>query len=231
MIRSARHFVTPFILMSLAFMPAACAQSSDTGESLAAKMTVPETTVTSGVYKNDVNHTSMSVSLIHLGFAPYAVQLAGVDATLDLNLENPSESSVAFDLDANSVFSSYRGDFKATHQRSPHDTWEEAVAVNYLGADVQEIITFRSTRFDYAGGTTGTLYGDLSMNGLTKLAQFDIEITGEGLHPFNQREGVGVVATGTISRADYDIAQNRNKFLSDEVTVTFSADFLKPAAE
>lgn len=231
MTRSFRYLATPLILVSLAVMPSACAQSSDTGETLAAKAAVPTTTVTSGVYKNDVNHTSMSVSLIHLGFAPYAVQLSDIDATLDLNLENPSASTVAFDLNANSVFSSYRGDYKATHKKSAHESWEQAVAVDFLGANVQDTITFRSTRFDYAGGKTGTVFGDLSMNGMTKPAQFEIEITGEGLHPFNKREGVGVVATGTISRADYNIAQKRNKFLSDEVEVTFSADFLKPAAK
>ena len=93
------------------------------------------------------------------------------------------------------------------------------------------MITFRSTRFDYDGDMGGTVYGDLSMNGMTKPAQFDIKITGEGLHPFNQREGVGVVATGTVSRADFGIAQKMNSFLSDEVEVMFSADFLKPAEE
>ena len=170
----------------------------------------------------------MSVSLIHLGFAPYAVQLSDIDATLDLNLENPSASSVSFDLNANSVFSSYRGDYKATHKNSKHETWEQAISVDFLGSEVQDTITFRSTRFDYAGGKTGTLYGDLSMNGKTAPAEFAVEITGEGLHPFNQREGVGVVAKGTVSRADFELAQRMNKFLSDEVEVTFSADFLKP---
>jgi len=231
MIRSLKIITLSAALAATALIPAACAQSSDTGETLAKKVetvAIPEATVTSGQYKNDPGHTSMSVSLIHLGFAPYAVQLSDIDATLDLNLENPSASSVSFDLNANSVFSSYRGDYKATHKNSKHATWEDAIAVDFLGAEVQPTITFRSTRFDYAGGKTGTLYGDLSMNGKTAPAEFAVEITGEGLHPFNQREGVGVVAKGTVSRADFELAQRMNKFLSDEVEVTFSADFLKP---
>lgn len=234
MIRSFRHLATPLVLLSLAALPTACTQAADTSESATAKATAfdtPETTVSSGVFKNDAGHTSLSVSLIHLGFAPYAVQFSDVDATLDLNLENPSASTVAFDLNPNSVFSSYRGDYKATHQRSSHESWEQAIAVDFLGSNVQDTITFRSTRFDYAGGKSGTVFGDLSMNGMTKPAQFEIEITGEGLHPFNQREGVGVVAKGTIKRGDYGLAQNMNKFLGDAVAIEFSADFLKPAAQ
>jgi len=232
----SRILTKPLIVAAAVAMPlTACGQSSDTGESLAAKakmetmVDVPETTITSGTYANDPTHTSMAVSLIHLGFAPYAVQFADVDATLDLDLENPANSTVSFDLAADSVFTSYRGDYKATHKNSDHDTWEEAVAKDFLGAETQNIITFRSTRFDYEGGMTGTVYGDLAMNGITKPAEFDIQITGEGLHPFNQKEGVGVVAEGTVTRADYDIAQSMNNFLSDEVTINFSADFLKAA--
>ena len=100
MLNSLKIFTMSAVIASFAIVPSACAQSSETGETLASKVTkvaVPETSISSGIYKNDVNHTSMSVSLIHLGFAPYAVQLADIDATLDLNLDNPSASSVSFD--------------------------------------------------------------------------------------------------------------------------------------
>ena len=81
MIRSLKIITLSAALAATALIPAACAQSSDTGETLAKKVekvAVPEATVTSGQYKNDPGHTSMSVSLIHLGFAPYAVQLSDI---------------------------------------------------------------------------------------------------------------------------------------------------------
>jgi len=224
---TSRALIAPFVLTAFALAPLAHAQSSATKESLEAKMAVAETSLTSGTYKNDPNHTSLSVELMHLGLAPYAVQLADIDAALTLDVKNPSKSSVSFDVDPMSVFTSYRGDYKATHKDSKHSSWEEAVAKDFLGAEAQEMITFRSTRFDYAGGKTGTVYGDLSMNGITKPAQFAIEMTGEGEHPFTKKMSLGIVAKGTVLRTDYEIAEGYNAFLGDEVTVSFSADFSK----
>lgn len=223
---STRTLMAPLVLAAFTALPLSASADAH-NEKSDVEIMVPETVVTSGTYKNDPSHSSMAVSLIHLGFAPYAVQFSDVEATLDLDLDDPSKSSVSFDLDPASVFTSYRGDYQATHEKSEHATWEEAIAKDFLGADTQAIITFRSTTFEYDGDMTGTVFGDLSMNGVTKPAEFEIEITGEGLHPFSQKEGLGIVAEGSILRADYGIAQKMNGLLSDEVTISFSADFLK----
>ena len=217
-----------FGLTSLSLI--ACAPAApETAEVSSAPSASSETLdvrVPGGTYVSDPNHTTMQVAIDHLGLAPYAAYLSDVSVRLILDTDAPDTSSVMVTADPSSVFTSYRGDYKATHPNSNFSTWEEAIARQFLGADTQDTITFTSTDIDYDGGSSGQVTGDLSMNGMTKSVTFDFTLTGQSeSHPFTQQAALGFAAHGQVSRADFGIAGNMNAFLSDAVDVTFSADF------
>lgn len=186
-----------------------------------------ETSLPAGTYVSDPGHTTMQVAIGHLGLAPYAAYLADVDVQVTLDPENPTNSSVSVTADPTSVFTSYRGDYQATHPNSDYTNWEDAIAGQFLGAGTQDTITFESTSFDYSGGDSGDVSGTLSMNGQSAPVSFSVKLTGQAeSHPFTQSPAMGLTAKGIVKRSDFGIAQNMNGFLSDEVTVSFSADFL-----
>lgn len=201
------------------------ATNSDPSPSMADR-TVPATALSSGAYMNDPNHTTLQLSVDHLGLAPYAVYLHDVDAQLLLDTDAPVNSTINVTADSGSVFTSYQADYSATHPNSDYNSWPEAIAGQFLGGS--QPISFVTTGFDYDGDMGGELTGDLTLNGQTASVSFDVEITGESAsHPMNQRPALGATAEGTILRSDFGIAPNMNAFISDEVTVYFSADFLK----
>lgn len=228
------RLTTLALLASAGIVLTACApEAPKSAETTAPEATVSsqpakmETNLPAGIYVSDPGHTTMQVAIGHLGLAPYAAYLSDVDVRVTLDPENPDNSSVSVTADPTSVFTSYRGDYQATHPNSDYTNWEDAIAGQFLGAATQGTITFESTSFDYQGGDSGEVTGTLSMNGQTAPVSFDVKLTGQAdSHPFTQSPAMGLTADGVVKRSDFGIAQNMNGFLSDEVTVSFSADFL-----
>jgi len=192
---------------SLAFAGAAFAD----GHALSEK-------VSSGDYVMDVTHGYVTFSYNHLGFSNPQLRFRTVDATLDLNAEDPAASTVNVKIAADSIDTGV--DIFDEHMNS----------ADWLDTATHPEITFVSTALEQSDSGTGTLTGDLTIKGVTKPVTLDVTLIGAGPHPLNQKETVGVEATGTVLRSDFDLGAYAPA-VSDEVKILISGEFNKVEVE
>ena len=71
--------------------------------------------------------------------------------------------------------------------------------------DVEQFpaMTFKSTKLEKTGETTGKLHGDLTILGTTKPITLDLTLNQAGIHPMSEEPHVGFSATGSIKRSEF----------------------------
>ncbi|MEM6410859.1 MAG: YceI family protein [Pseudomonadota bacterium] len=174
--------------------------------------------VSTGEYVMDVTHGYVTFSYNHLGFSNPQLRFRTVDAKLDLNAEAPAESAVNVTIAANSIDTGV--DVFDGHMNS----------ADWLDTETYPEITFVSTALEQSDAGTGTLTGDLTIKGVTKPVTLDVTLIGAGPHPLNQKETVGVEATGTVLRSDFGLG-NFVPAVGDEVSILISGEFNKVDTE
>lgn len=165
----------------------------------------------SGQYGLDKRHARLQVTGSHFGYSRYIFRIDGIDATLTWDGKTPASSRVSFTADTSTV-------------NTGLPDFDKEVA-GWLGAAPA---SFTSTRAEATGQNTGKLYGDLTLNGVTKPVVFDVALVGAGPHPFNGKPVAGFSATTTIKRSDFKVAPNLPaNIFGDVVTVSFDGEFTR----
>ncbi|MEO0882472.1 MAG: YceI family protein [Pseudomonadota bacterium] len=173
--------------------------------------------VSSGNYVMDVTHGYVTFSYNHLGFSNPQLRFRTVDAKMDLNAADPAASSINVTIAANSIDTGV--DVFDGHMNS----------ADWLDTETYPEITFVSTALEQTDAGTGTLTGDLTIKGVTKPVTLDVTLVGAGPHPLNQKETVGVEATGTVLRSDFGLGAYAPA-VGDEVKILISGEFNKAEA-
>lgn len=222
-------------IVGVAALAAACTKPATESAATAETAVIVPTTapVAGGVYVVDPNHASLRWTIKHLGLSNYVASFEDFKAEVTVDKENPGASSVKFSVVPGSIHTDFSGDFKATHKDSPFGTWNDQITKGFLGADKSPEFTFASTAFALTGETTGTVTGDLSLNGVTKPVTLTVELVGSGdAHPFTQTPAMGLHAHGVIKRSDFGVATEGplNNFIGDDVEIAFDGEFIQPAA-
>lgn len=170
--------------------------------------------VSAGTYKMDVTHGYVTFTYSHFGLSNPQVSFKTVDANITLDAEDPTASAVNVTIAAASIDS----DVDVFNEHLNSDNW-------FNTAEHPEI-TFVSTALTQADGTTGTLTGDLTIKGITKPVTLDVTLLGAMEHPLSKKDTLGIQATGTVLRSDFDLGAYAPA-VSDEVTITISGEFNK----
>ena len=103
---------------------------------------------------------------------------------------------------------------------------------DFFNAETNPTMTFRSTSL--AGeGEEFTMVGDLTINGVTKQVELEVEFFGTSVFPLDQSTRAGFSATGTISRKDFGINFNApvgvdKVMISDKVTLDLDVQLVAP---
>lgn len=95
-------------------------------------------------------------------------------------------------------------------------------------------ITFKSTKVADARSSEAKLHGELTMHGVTKPVELDLEVGGEGKDPWGN-ERVGFTAKTKLNRKDFGIEYNKTLetggvLLGDDVEVVLEIEGIKKAA-
>ncbi|MEL7480294.1 MAG: YceI family protein [Pseudomonadota bacterium] len=168
--------------------------------------------VPSGTYEIDKTHGYITFSYNHLGFSKPVVAFDDFEATLTLDADAPTSSSVDVKIDAASIDSGV-------------DIWNEHLnSADWFDTAENPEITFVSTGLTQADDATGTLTGDLTIKGVTKPVTLDVTLLGAGNHPLNQKPTVGIDATTTVLRSEFGMGAYVPA-VSDEITITISGEF------
>ena len=174
--------------------------------------------VSSGSYEMDVTHGYVTFSYNHLGFSNPQLRFRTVDAKLDLNADDPAASSVNVTIAADSIDSGV-------------DVFDEHLnSADWFNTAEHTEITFVSTELTQGEDGTGTLTGDLTIKGITQPVTLDVTLLGAGPHPLNQKETVGIEASGTVLRSAFELGAYAPA-VSDEVEILISGEFNKVEVE
>ncbi|MEM6666090.1 MAG: YceI family protein [Pseudomonadota bacterium] len=195
---------------------AALATTLSLGVANAASLDIP-----SGTYAMDPTHASLTWRIKHLGLSNYTARFTSFNATVNLNAEDVSQSSMTATIDPTSVTTDYP--FAANK-----DFDAEIAGAKIMNAPEFPEISFTSTAIEVTGDNTATITGDLSMRGFTVPVTLDATLNGTlGKHPFVDGAAFGISATGTVSREAVGDTFLTGQVLEDTVEVIIEAEFVE----
>lgn len=163
-----------------------------------------------GTWTIDADHSTVGFTVRHLGLAKVRGRFDGVDATLVVGDDLPS-SSVEATIELGTVST-------GNADRDGH-----LLSSDFFNAETDPKMTFVSTEITGAGEEY-SLVGSLTLNGITKPVELDVEFFGTSVFPADQSTRAGFSATGSLSRKDYGIEFNMpiggdKVMISDKVTL------------
>lgn len=214
--------------IALSFSLAACVSAQGASDTQTPFTTQPPTQTTapqtyptavdlpSGTYRMDPRHSSVLFRIRHEGLAWFTARFDTKDATLELNATDPTQSHLTASVDATSVNT---GLTNAQGER----TFDHSIG-GVLGAQTTQQITFASTSIERTGQFTARVTGDLTMNGQTHPAVFDV--TFDGGKTDIVRAGavaIGFSAHATIDRTQWGVTQ-WGAFTGNDVQIVIESE-------
>lgn len=164
-------------------------------------------------YEFDKSHTVVRASWLHQGMSTMSLELTNYDGTLMLDLEDPSNSAidVTFTL-ADGMWAGANQDRFIGHLSSG----------DFFEVEVNPTVHFVATGFDSEDNQTGTMTGELTMNGQTHPVSLDVVMNGSG-ETRDGRTKHGFTATGTLLRSTWDMGF-AVPYISDEIEIFISTE-------
>lgn len=178
-------------------------------------------TITSGTYATDPNHSLVGWRLDHLGFNDYFGILGDAAGTLVLDTENLANSTVDVTVPLNSPTVASAG-LRDHLLRAGAD----GGAPDFFGPN-PEPARFVSTAVHQTGEDTAHIMGNLTFNGQTHPVTIEAELAGMGTNMMSRKETVGFHGTTTITRSQWGMGWGTQFGLGDEVELDITVAFEK----
>ncbi|MEL6567275.1 MAG: YceI family protein [Pseudomonadota bacterium] len=182
--------------------------------------------IDSSNFELDKTHAFLTISVEHFGLSDYSIDFTDFDAQLDFEANDPTASVISVQVNTAALDTQYPDPEKKAE-------WEDELANDgrFLNADEFPAATFVSTGAAQSGEFAGTVTGDLNLRGVTAPITLDVTYNGTATSPFDGgKRRIGFNATGTFNRSDFGMGAMTN-FVSDEVTLSFSGEFLEAGDE
>lgn len=167
-------------------------------------------------YELNPSHSQLIFTYDHAGFSTTYGMYSGFTGAVMFDAEDPASSSVNVTFPAESMITGW--DARSGHFLQSGDFFK-------LG-DFPDV-TFTSTGIEVTGEDTAIITGDLSLNGVTKSVALDAKLNAQTAEypfpPYQGKPAIGVDATTTLNRSDYDLGQFA-PFIPEEIPVTISIE-------
>jgi polyisoprenoid-binding protein YceI len=186
-------------------------------------MTTTSTTnslpLAAGTWSADPSHTTVGFVVRHLGLSKVRGRFDGVTAQLVVG-DDLASSSVSAEIDM------------ATVHTGNADRDAHLASSDFFNAEHHPTMTFRSTGIT-GEGDAYTLVGELTINGITRPIELDVEFFGTSVAPMDQSTRAGFSATGSLSRKDFGIEFNvpvggDKMLISDKVALELDVQLVAP---
>lgn len=174
--------------------------------------------IPSGTYAIDPTHAYVTFSYLHQELSYPLLRATSVDGELALDvaaMEN-SRADIAIRADSIRTNTSYFD--------------EELASPKFFNAGKYPYITFTSDGYEVISESTGKLYGQVTIRGISKPMVLDVRINGAMMHPMYEKPVIGVSATGYVNRSDFEL----DRFIpavADRVDISIEAEFLEGSSE
>lgn len=185
-----------------------------TASSMAAVQAADLSAVPAGKYTVDPTHAYINFSYNHLGLSNPTLSFDEFSVDLDLDNEDPTQSSISVNIDAGSVITG--SEIWKDHLTG--DKWFDVAA--------HPTITFESTAIEAAGDGAFKVMGDLTIKGESKPVSLDVAINGAMNHPMSGDPVIGLDASAEVLRSDFGMG-GAAPAVSDEVALNISVEMLK----
>ncbi len=182
----------------------------------AAAQTAPAVSVDqpSGVYRLDPRHASVLFRIRHMDLSWFTARFDTKDATLELNSDDVTQSRFT---------ASVAGVNTGVLNRDGERAFDAQIDRAMGGAP----ITFTSTAIERTGEDTARVTGDLTLNGQTHPATFEVRFTGSTTDILRGGNRVlGFSAVGTIDRETWGMRDWR-AFTGEQVEIVIEAEFVR----
>ena len=157
-------------------------------------MASPLEGLTLGVWNVDPSHSEVGFTVRHLMVSKVKGRFGGVTGTITV-AENVLDSVVEASAGVATVDT--RDDKRDGHLKS----------ADFFDAETFPSITFRSTGITEKGSDY-LLAGDLTIKGVTKPVQFELEYNGAATNPMTSGQSVGFSAETEVNRKDFGLEWN-----------------------
>ena len=167
-------------------------------------------------YEFDKSHANLSFTYNHLGYSTTDGRFGDWDGTLMIDKETPSNSSVEFTINIDSLDTFWAD--RDTHLKSG----------DFFDAAKFPQASFKSTKVEQTGENQLEVSGDMTIRDITKPVTLEVQVTAMGEHPMAKKEAAGFAVTTVLKRSDFGM-DKFVPYVGDEVKVTFHAETLSAA--
>ncbi|RYZ65159.1 MAG: polyisoprenoid-binding protein [Proteobacteria bacterium] len=143
----------------------------------------------------DGTHSHVGFSVRHMMVTTVRGQFTKYTGTLNLDPANFAASTIEGEIDVASVDT-------ANADRDNH-----LRANDFFDAPNHPKITFKSTKIEAKGGDDFIVHGDITIRGVTKPIELEVEFAGTSKNPYGKTVA-GFSAKGTINRKDFGVSFN-----------------------
>ena len=171
-----------------------------------------------GAYTLDSRHTTVAWQVSHLGFSNFMGSFATTEGTLNYDPVDVTKSNVKITIKPDSLYTNVEGFAK---ELTSGGGWIDAA---------KGPIVFTSTKVTKLTDTTGTVDGQLTLNGVTKPVSLAVTFVGAGKNDFAKANAIGFSATTTIKRSEFD-AGKMVPMVGDEVAIHIETEFQQKIPE
>jgi polyisoprenoid-binding protein YceI len=170
--------------------------------------------VPSGSYQVDPTHAYIRFQYNHLGLSNPILGFEKFSLSMDLDTENPTNTTVALDIETESV-------------QTGSDIWHDHITgEKWFDADNNPNITFNSTEVTANDDGTYNVTGDLNIKGEIHPVTLQVTVNGATMHPMANKPVVGITGYGGLMRSQWGLGANA-PFVSDEVKLEVQAELFK----
>ncbi len=162
---------------------------------LMALMMVSAVAVSAAEYEVDASHSAVGFQVKHLTISKVKGSFGDVAGKFSFTEGKPDSWQAEATVQITSVDT-------GNQKRDDHLRSEDFFDVAKF-----PVMTFKSTRVEMKDDSEGTMYGELTMHGVTRPVEFDLEYNGSVKDPWgNERAGFSV--TGKIKRKEWGLTYN-----------------------
>jgi polyisoprenoid-binding protein YceI len=182
-------------------------------------MSTTTTSLPTGTWQVDPAHSRIGFSVKHLGISTVRGQFHQYHGQLAIGEDGAAKAWGSVDVASIDTADVDRD----AHLKSP----------DFFDVETYPEITFESTSITATGDDTYEIAGELTMHGVTKPITLRAEVGGSEVDPFGNTR-VGLEATGSISRGDWDMKfqmalGSGNLAVSDKVKIDLDISAIKQA--
>ena len=182
---------------------------------------MPETSELTGKYNLDPSHSRVGFVARHAMVTKVRGSFNDVKGSGFFDADNPSASKIELEIEAKSIDT--RNSDRDNHLRSN----------DFFDMDTYPKITFTSTSISKTGADTYQVVGDLTIKGVTKSIDFEVELSGPVKDPWGNTR-VGLEGRTEVNRKDWGITWNApleagGILVSDKMTLEFEVSAVKEA--